>query len=349
MKQKTGGFLLLIGIIVSWSACLAQQRPDAKTVVYQNPVWDYNFPDPTVISTPNGDFYAYGTQGAFKGESAHIQVAHSRDGVNWKWLGDALPKKPGWASASRNFWAPHVLYDSLRKRYVLYYAAQSDADSIGMCIGVAVSSVPQGPFQDIGTPLVCGKGFEAIDPMAFEDPVSGKHYLYWGSDFKPIRVRELSAGWTSFVPGTKVETALYPDRDHDYDKLVEGPWVIYHKGYYFLFYSGDNCCGLKAHYAVMVARSKHPEGPFIRYSEANGTKSSVILQANKRWMAPGHNSVAMDHAGNLWMYYHAIGREQFNHGNYSRVMLRDLIRFKNGWPVVAGGSPSFDKRESGAR
>jgi arabinan endo-1,5-alpha-L-arabinosidase len=340
------GFLAALVLITTDGR--AQKHPDRQRITWQNPVWDHDFPDPTVIRTPAGMYYAYGTQGGIDGKSAHIQVARSADGVHWRWVGDALPEKPAWAGKSRNFWAPHVLYDAPRKRYVLYYAAQSDADSLGMCIGVAVSREPQGPFRDKGTPLVCAKGFAAIDPMAFEDPATGKHYLYWGSDFKPLKVRQLSGDWVDFAPGAKQQVVMYPDKDHDYDKLIEGPWVLYHQGYYFLFYSGDTCCGTKAHYAVMVARSRDPEGPFKRYSLVTGKKSSVILRSNDHWVAPGHNSVVQDGAGRLWMYYHAIGSQQFKQGNYGRVMLRDRVLFRNGWPVVAKGSPSYEKQPGDA-
>lgn len=350
MYRKIIRLLFVLPVLAS-SAGFAQQ-PDQQA---HNPVWDHDFPDPTVIRTPVGDFYAYGTQGGFieqtpqgpKEQRALIQVARSKDGIHWQWVGDALPEKPQWAS--HNFWAPHVSYDALRKRYILYYAAKSRAADTGMCIGVAISPRPEGPFRDLGKPLLCGKEFETIDPMAFDDPATGKHYLYWGSDFKPIKVRELSEDRLSFAPGSKEQVALYPGKDGDYDKLIEGPWVIYHAGKYFLFYSGNNCCGVNAHYAVMVARADRPEGPFIRYSEAHGTHSSVILQANKIWMAPGHNSAVSDASGQLWMYYHAISRHSYDSayaqnpkfGFISRVMLRDRIRFKNGWPVVGNGSPGF--------
>ncbi len=333
--------LLCMGVGFSTAKVFAQSGKTSQTNSWQNPVLNRDFPDPTVIRTPDGMFYAYATNTHFKGKYVHIQLASSADGVHWNWLGDALPNKPEWARQSNKFWAPDVVYDKVKKRYLLYYAAESDADTLGMGIGIAVSDYPRGPFVSIDTPLICGKKFEVLDPMAFEDPVSGKHYLYWGSDFKPIRVQQLSDDWLHFASGSKAKIALEPDKDKDYDKLIEGPWITYHAGYYYMFYSGDNCCGIHAHYAVMAARSKNPEGPFIRYSEAHQTGSSVILEANDQWIAPGHNSVVKDGLGNLWMYYHAIPKTHFQQKKYGRVMLRDRIRFVNGWPEVAEGSPTY--------
>lgn len=348
MKRKIFYILFFIALNLTAANAWSQQSSNIKVTSWQNPVWDHDFPDPTVIRTADGYFYAYGTNGGFDHKEARIQVMRSKDGIHWTWLGDALAERPRWASHSPYFWAPDVIYDKKAKKYILYYAAKSDRDSLGMGIGMAVSADPLGPFVNIDTPLICGKKFEVLDPMAFEDPESGEKYMYWGSDFKPVMVQRLSDDWLSFASGSKAKVALYPDRDHDYDKLIEGPWVTYHQGYYYLFYSGDNCCGVNAHYAVMVACAKNPEGPFIRYSEAHDTISSVILRSNDNWMAPGHNSVVEDSLGNFWMYYHAIPRENFNERKYGRILLRDLITFKNGWPAVSDGSPSYNVQKEEA-
>lgn len=314
------------------------QSPDAGS--WKNPVWDHDFPDPTVIRTAGGTWYAYGTDGGYNGQYARIQVASSPDGIRWTWLGDALADKPAWALKSHNFWAPDVHYNSATRRYLLYYAARNDHPGEDMAIGVAVSATPRGPFRAEATPLVTGKGFQAIDPMAFMDPVSGKKYLYWGSDSKPLMVRELAADGLGFQKGSAASVALKPGGDGDYDRLIEGPWVLYHEGYYYLFYSGDNCCGAGAHYAVMVARAKTPLGPFRRFSEVTGKSSSVILHGSAQWRAPGHNSVAEDASGRFWIYYHAIPAQDFAEKKYGRVLLRDEIVFRNGWPRIAGDEPS---------
>ena len=42
---------------------------------YTNPVFDEDFPDPTVIDAGNGWFYAYATQGDVAGRVQNFQVA----------------------------------------------------------------------------------------------------------------------------------------------------------------------------------------------------------------------------------------------------------------------------------
>ena len=75
-------------------------------------------------------------------------------------------------------------------------------------------------------------------------------------------------------------------------------------GYYYLFFSGDNCCGPNAHYAVMVARSRSATGPFeVPPGDIAG---GVILALRGIWVAPGHNAVIEDARGTHWMLYHAV-------------------------------------------
>src|SRR5688500_11580056 len=80
--------------------------PPAAPCTYVNPILDEEFPDPAVILAPDGFYYAYATQSLKDGKWINIQVARSPDLVHWHDLGDALPEKPAWASATQDFWAP---------------------------------------------------------------------------------------------------------------------------------------------------------------------------------------------------------------------------------------------------
>ena len=308
---------------------------DAQSA-YINPVYNADFPDPTVIRGHDGLFYAYATNTSVAGKVFNIQVAKSPDLINWAIVGDALPTKPSWAN--NDFWAPHVLFDKERHQYYMYYSGESPDEQTGKCIGIAISKSPEGPFVDIGTPLVTGAGFINIDPMAFDDPVSGKKYLYWGSAHQPIKVRELNDDRISFKDGSKVKEIIAPNPE-PYSKLVEGAWVHYRNGQYYLFYSGDNCCGDKANYAVMAARSENPEGPFVRICETRAKNSSTILEKSERWLAPGHNSIITDDNGQDWIVYHAISCNPSMKSN-GRILLIDPLFYKNGWPFVENNVPS---------
>jgi arabinan endo-1,5-alpha-L-arabinosidase len=68
-----------------------------------------------------------------------------------------------------------------------------------------------------------------------------------------------------------------------------------------------------------------------------------MLFKSERWLAPGHNSIVTDKAGDAWMVYHAIDvnrprQRQEDEINSRRIMLIDKIQWRDDWPFV--GTPS---------
>ena len=320
LKINTAIFLLLI---FGLSNAKGQQRVAINA----------NFPDPTVISH-RGVYYAYATQGQINGAIANIQLATSTDLKKWTVVGDVLPVKPIWAKNTQDFWAPHVLFDDETRQFVLFFSAKSDDSRFDKCIGVAFSDKPEGPFVSSERPIVSGSGFENIDPFAIRDKKTRKNYLFWGSGFQPIRVRELSQNWETFVEGSLANALIYPGKEKEYSILIEGAWVDFYKGFYYLYYSGDNCCGVNANYAVMVARSKNITGPYSTMANVKHIKSSVVLAKNGDWLAPGHNSVFKDKNGQRWIAYHAIPFVESTSQAQKRVMCISRLWYKNGWPII---------------
>ncbi|WP_375417274.1 family 43 glycosylhydrolase [uncultured Hymenobacter sp.] len=324
---------------------------------YQNPILDEDFPDPSILRAPDGYFYAYATQTKRQGVVLNFQVARSANLIAWEHLGEALPAKPAWARAGQRFWAPHVV---LREdTYFMYYSAQPDAPGAGLSLAAATSSSPAGPFVDVGRPLLPGTGFFNIDPMQFDDPATGRRWLFYGSGFGPIRVRELAPDRVSFRPEsqeTELVQPLPPADPSAYGHLIEASWVRHRPevdgGWYYLFYSGDNCCGPDARYGLLVARARHALGPYQTLAQARGG-CGLILEENERWLAPGHHALFTDDAGQDWLFYHAIDRRQptfdainDEQGYSRRVMLLDKMEYgADGWPRVAGGTPSVGAKE----
>jgi arabinan endo-1,5-alpha-L-arabinosidase len=312
---------------------------------YLNPILDSDFPDPAILHANDGYYYAYATQALRGGAWINIQMARSANLIHWEHLGDALPEKPEWAATTQDFWAPSVIYDG--STYFMYYSATPDVCHVherGHALAIATSQSPGGPFIDMGMPLLLGAGFEFIDPMAHDDPITGKHLLYYGSGFQPIKVQELAADRMSFEPGTGPIDLIWPNGEQgSFPRLVEAAWVIQHEGYFYLFYSGDNCCGPDAEYGVMIARSRSATGPFETLEQAKGVPHSLMLFKSEHWLAPGHNCIVKDKAGQDWIVYHAIDvnrprQRQEDEINSRRVMLIDRIEWRDGWPRA--GTPS---------
>jgi arabinan endo-1,5-alpha-L-arabinosidase len=297
-----------------------------RSPAYENPVLQNDAPDPSILRADDGSFYAYTTQSYHEATFYNIPVLHSIDLVHWTLVGDAFRQRPTWTPPgvdNGDMWAPHIAH--FGSTYYLYFSARY-LKTAKMAIGVATADNPAGPFRDpLGEPLIVGdKGFDAIDPFVaqFDDT----KYIYWGSDGVPIHVQELSEDGLSLIG--KRQDVLSPS-SRPYEGLIEGAWVLRHDAFFYLMYSGDACCGEEAHYAVMVARSSSPTGPFERDPD------NPILQANDGYLAPGHNATVQDAAGNDWIVYHAMIAGDFT--NY-RYLFIDPIDWVDGWPIVNDGT-----------
>lgn len=284
---------------------------------FTNPVLRHDAPDPSVIKADDGFYYAYTTQSPWP-TLENVPVLRSKDLVHWKHVGDALPELPKWVTT--DVWAPHVI--RIGDTYNLYISARQYG-SAGFAIGVATSSSPTGPFEGRPQPLLRGPRFTTIDPFVMT--TKGDNLIYWGSNSAPLRVQRLTGDGLDVVGEPK--PVLYAS-DREYEGLLEGAWVVERDGYYYLMYSGDACCEPDPHYAVLVARSRSPFGPFRRGPE------NPILAANKRFLGPGHNATVRDEGGRDWIVYHAFDRDD-TFGN--RMLFLDPIEWRDGWPVVNGG------------
>lgn len=319
---------------------------------YKNPVLDLDFPDPCVLRASDGWYYAYATQTVLRGKPINIQMARSADLIHWEHLGDALPVKPRWASQTQIFWAPTVVeHNSL---YYMYFSADPNTHT-GMCLAVATSTSPAGPFLDVGQPLKCGPETFTINPMAFDDPHSGRRFLYWGAGRGPIRVQELGLDRTSLQPGSQPLSVLRPDAFDVLEALVEGAWVHERDGAYYLFYSSDDPQIEYAQYGISVGRAGRPTGPFEKRPKEAAPCGRFILAGNDHWHSPGRACIVRDAAGTDWIFYHAIDprRPQLNEyfgpqPGVRRVLMLDRLVYTASWPSTLTGSPSFTEQSGPA-
>mmetsp|Transcript_5952 Transcript_5952/g.10691 ORF Transcript_5952/g.10691 Transcript_5952/m.10691 type:complete len:320 (+) Transcript_5952:38-997(+) len=260
-------------------------QEDGET--YVNPVWNNDFPDPSVVRGGDGRFYAYGTGNApfaiwdemgitspeqrakyVEKHEVNIKVLSSPDLVHWTSEGMALksPQDIAWSDGLQ-FWAPDVSKQSWNGEdwYVMYYAAQLNGEEENhKCIGAALSQTATGPFQDVGEPVLCRPGYVAIDPHRVD--VGAESFLFWGSGVNgSIFMTPLQPNGWGLLDGDMGNPVLHSDFASEYEGTIEGVWVD-HDAHapggptWWLYYSGSNCCGDEAHYGVSVAGSRNLTG-----------------------------------------------------------------------------------------
>jgi beta-xylosidase len=222
------------------------------------------------------------------GDGAALAAWSSCDLNEWTKHGPLLKLKDiAWVmdKALRHYlWAPHMVLDN--EKYYLYYSV-GPQDPTPSRIGVAICKTAMGPCSDSGKPLLTGgNGFEAIDPMVFTDPKSGKTYMYaGGSNGATLRVFELAPDHVSISREVKIDQP---------PGFTEGAWMHFRNGIYYLSYSSGRWND--ASYSVRYAISLSPIGPW--------KFAGTILQSNARYKGPGHHAFFEDpRNGQLYMAY----------------------------------------------
>ncbi|AMS05694.1 glycoside hydrolase family 43 [Acidipropionibacterium acidipropionici] len=330
-------------------------RPGGRTTTYTNAAsssFADTYADPSVIRGKDGWWYAYATADPLKsGETPGIgHIARTRDWVHWDYVGTIFNQnnRPSWATVTAGLWAPDVRY--IGGRYVMYFAVtDTTLNPAGddMAVGVATADSPAGPWTPTDKPVVAprsngsGGWYNTIDPAGLTG-ADGQQYLYWGSYGGGVHVTRVSSDGL-----TPVGTEQKVGRSDRY----EGAYVVRHGKYYYLMASSANCCsGPATGYAVFAGRSTSPMGPFLdedgvsMNASATGGKL-VVAQNGNKWIGPGHNAMFTDAAGQSYLVYHALDRNNAwlttPGGINRRPMLVDRLDWIDGWPVVnAGAGPS---------
>ena len=303
-------------------------------------VYPFDFADPFVLRARDG-YYAYGTTRPGP-EGKIFPVLHSTDLVHWQSKGGSLyplADPPG-----VSYWAPEVLEHN--GAYYMFFSASTTSSDESHRIRVAISANPVGPFADTGRFVLPDIGF-SIDASPFHDPVSGKHYLFFASDYEAdephgtgIAVVQLSNDLFSTIgPIRPVLRALGDwqvyERDRNYKAriwkkwfCVEGPHCIFRDGKYYCFYSGGAWYG--DNYGVGYAVADHPEGPWK--DEFGSTGPFVLKGIPDKVIGPGHVScfLAPDDQ-TLLMAYHA-----WDPAKTARRMCFDPLLWRDGRPRVDG-------------
>lgn len=278
------------------------------------PALAYDFPDPFVLRSGSG-YIAYATNAA----GGAVQMARSANLLRWDLSGDALTALPSWAVPGAT-WAPAAWQRPTET--LLYYTVRQRSPN-RLCISVAASPSPEGPFADPTTePMECG-GTGAIDPSPFVD-ASGHPYLLFKAEHPArIYVRPLAADGRSFTGPAQL--MLTPSQRWE-SGVVEAPSMLRNGSAYWLFYSGNDWNSRS--YAEGAARCDGPTGP------CHAIGANPVLATGGRAVSPGGGEVFTDGAGDWWLAYHAYQDPLVKYPN-SRLLRIARVNFSgDGTPTV---------------
>ena len=238
---------------------------DPFVLLHEGVYYMYCTMENAIAPTGHNDFYTA------VGKKDGYFVSESHDLQTWENKGYCLTSED--VMGDKWFWAPEVLYRN--GKFYMVYSSQEH-------IGMAVADSPLGPFRQEEKRWLYPE--KAIDGHLFVDD-DGTVYLYYVRlhNGNEIYVAKMSPDLLSIE--TLYENCLIRAQEpwETVDCLVaEGPFVLKHKGLYYLTYSCNHTrC---QDYAVGVAVSKSPTGPFVKY------KGNPILHRNDQFCGVGHHS-----------------------------------------------------------
>ena len=195
------------------------------------------------------------------------------------------------AWADDRAWAPQCI--ERNGRFFLYCPVHKING--GMAIAVGVSDKPEGPFTDIGHPLVDEGDWNDIDPTVFIDD-DGQAYLYFGnpelryvllnedmvSIDESVGVQKIPMTVESFGKGSHMTGTTYG----------EGPWFYKRDGLYYMVFAG---------FAEGERRNEH-----FGYSTAVGPTGPWVYQGVLMEEGPcftNHPGLC-DFKGHSYLFYH---------------------------------------------
>jgi hypothetical protein len=303
--------------------------------------------DPTMVK--EGGYYYVIITGDAGRPNTFLPIKRSRDLVHWEELGPVFASLPAWVAEQlgttpADAWAPDLV--RVGGTWLLYYAVSrfGTQDSV---IGLATTATldPASPdygWTDQGMVLRSTSGVEdynAIDPEYVRDGAGGA-WLAFGSFWGGIKMRRLDPQTGKL---STTDTTVHTLASRIAPNAEEGPSIIRHGGYYYLFLSFDFCCrGVESDYRMVVGRSTSVTGPYVDRAGVPLTSGggTEVLRGYHEFVGTG--------GGDLY----SAGRTTYLVNHYydatdagtPRLNVRP-VTWSHGWPVV--GDPVNPSRSVG--
>lgn len=298
--------------------------------------------DPSVIRQGT-TYYAFSTDVAGFPTAGNLPIHCSKDKVNWTACGSVFPSGiPAWVKQKVpgvvGLWAPDVSY--FDGEYHVYYNGSllhTQQTVIGLVTNTTLDpNDPEYGWVDRGMVLASNPGddFNALDPTILVDS-DGSVWLTYGSYWTGIKQRQIDPATGKLLAsnGTRYDLATRPGVAHN---PIEGPSLVRHGSYYYLFVSVDYCCESNIasnDYKQAVGRSTSPHGPFV---DEDGTPmmnggGTVLIQGDSEWGAPGGGTAYLDDVNeDSLIIFHAHDLAKNGHP-YQWVK---KLGWVNDWPVI---------------
>ena len=306
----------------------------------RNPVIPGLFADPEVIyAEKDGKYYLYPTTDGMENWDNHdFRCFSSTDLKTWKDEGVIFDLQTSCQWAHRKAWAPCIIERKVGKgrkavyKYFYYFVGEGQ-------IGVAVADSPTGPFRDaLGKPLISRQhpalkqGGAPIDPDVFQDPRTGKYYLYWGNG--TLICSELNDDMKSI----RQDYVILSRKDKARYNYNEAPYVFFRNGLYYFTWSENDT--RSKNYRVRYLVSDSPTA-FIRNGQEAQVEKSIVLQRDndKQIFGTGHHAIIQKPGTDEWyIVYHRFQRPQAAKldwsAGYHREVCIDALTFDGEGRIV---------------
>ena len=352
-KVDVSDAVILSQIILADSIPDEYSLDNVTTLEYSNPVFIYDWPDPTVWQGDDGLYYSYSTAGTQASYTNGLgKFLYSADMVQWEMIDDYVideATRTQLAKIGQNFWAPQVI--RIKDQWLMYLTVRSSATTSAIVVlsfdspTFPAADGSHGPwkYRNCLTQTKTNKINDNIDPCVTVDHETGKVWLFFGSTGKDYRV-ELSDDGLELAKDAQYThvAGLALTSGTNREKVFEGSYLYYRAPYWYYFVSSGQYDSYN--YQLKVGRSEHLTGVFLDregrpMTEGYATTLLSTPDSKGYFWGPGHCGEIFTGAfGQTYMFYHSHSKATDKTERRS-LMLQRIHWDKDGWPYFHMAGP----------